>query len=101
MHNRMPSRRRPAASNSTVRQGDTLPSQGQTETQEPVPRLPHERDESADSQPAGSASATRKGRQAHDDLERGRLDTDKGPVMDRTYDRVREGADKPKKKFSP
>ena len=42
MQNRMPSRRR---------KGNTVPAQGQT--QERVPRLPHEHDESADSQRSG------------------------------------------------
>ena len=33
-----------------ARQGQTLPQQGETQAQERVPRAPHERDESADSQ---------------------------------------------------
>ena len=56
-----------------------------------MPRLPHERDESADSQPAGEPSARRMGAMVHRDLEKGRQDTDKGPVMDATYDRLRDG----------
>jgi hypothetical protein len=80
-------------------QGKTLPAQG--ETQESVPRAPHERDESADSQAAGEPSTRRVGQAAHDDLERGLVDTDKGPAMDRTYDKVREGASDPVKKFRP
>jgi hypothetical protein len=79
--------------------GNTVPVQG--ETQERVPRMPHERDESADSQGTSEPSSQRIGRIAHDDIERGVVDTDKGPVLDQTYDKVREGADDPDKKFSP
>jgi hypothetical protein len=82
-------------------QGNTVPQQGQTETQERVPRMPHERDESADSQPRAEPSAKRVGDAAASDIESGRVDTDKGPVMDRTYDRVRDGADDPAKKLRP
>ncbi len=48
-----------------------------------VPRLPHEHDESSDSQ--GSAQPTvheQIGRRAFDDVEQGRVDTDRGPVFD-------------------
>ena len=97
MQNRMPSRRRdPAAPQG---RGETIPEQG--ETQERVPRMPHERDESADSQAAGEATAPSVGQRGHDDIERGVVDSDKGPVLDAVYDRVREGADDPIKKFSP
>ena len=49
-----------------------------------------------------SADATRiVGEAAREDIERGVVDTDKGPVMDETYDRVRDGADDPLKKLSP
>ncbi len=86
MQNRRTSRPR---GNRATPQGNTLPAQG--ERQQAVPRLPHERDESADSQPAGEASGRRMGAMAHRDLEKGRQDTDKGPVMDATYERLREG----------
>ena len=76
-----------------------MPAQG--ETQEKVPRMPHERDESADSQGASEPSAQRLGKAGHDDIERGLVDTDKGPVLDQTYDKVREGADDPVKKLRP
>lgn len=94
MHNRRPSRPRQDAP-----QGDTLPVQG--DKQQRSPRMPHERDESADSQGASDPSARSIGEQAREDIERGLVDTDKGPVLDETYDRVREGADDPVKKFSP
>jgi hypothetical protein len=63
--------------------------------------MPHERDESADSQPAEEPSAKRMGAVAHDDMERGLVDTDKGPVLDETYDKVRAGTPNPEKKFRP
>lgn len=81
------------------RRGDTAPVQG--ETRDRVPRMPHERDESADSQSPSEPSGRRVGQAAHEDIERGLVDTDKGPVLDQTYDKVREGADDPMKKFSP
>ena len=79
--------------------GNTIPVQG--ETQDRVPRMPHERDESADSQAPSEPSGRGIGQVAHEDIERGAVDTDKGPVLDQTYDKVREGADDPVKKFSP
>ena len=92
MQNRMPSRRR---------QGNTVPVQGQTQAQERVPRTPNEHDESADSQRSGEPSAPHMAEAAREDVERGLVDTDKGPVLDQTYDKVREGAADPVKKFSP
>jgi hypothetical protein len=90
MQNRMPSRKR---------HGNTVPLQG--ETQERSPRAPHEHDESADSQAQDEPSSQRVGQAAREDVERGVVDTDTGPVLDQTYDKVREGADDPLKKFSP
>ena len=43
------------------------------------PRLPHDRDESADSQQR--AVPDTRGRKAHEDIEAGRVDTDRGPVL--------------------
>ena len=96
MHNRLTSRKRPAGGS---KQGKTVPAQG--ETQEKAPRMPHERDESADSQAARESSGERVGGQAREDVERGLVDTDKGPVLDQTYDRLREDAADPVKKYSP
>ena len=59
---------------------------GQTKVEqggESAPRLPHERDQSADSQTPTDGQPTEVGRQAHEDLERGIVDTDRGPVMDK------------------
>ena len=99
MHNRMPSRRRANPGSGPAPEGNTTPVQG--ETQQRAPRAPHERDESADSQAASEPSGRRIGQAALEDVERGVVDTDKGPVLDQTYDKVREGADDPIKKFSP
>jgi hypothetical protein len=59
------------------------------------PRLPHERDESSDAaRPDETAdTSTPLGRQAHDDVQRGLADTDRGPVLDRVYnEKVAPGA---------
>lgn len=72
--------------------GNTVTAQG--ETQEPRPRMPHEQDESADSQAAGEPTARRIGGLAHDDVAEGRVDTDKGPVLDATYERQKGGEEK-------
>lgn len=55
------------------------------------PRLPSERDESADSQSGGEPSGQAVGRQALEDLERGLADTGTAPVTDSTYRRVKGG----------
>lgn len=82
-------------------QGKTAMAQG--ETQRPVPRMPHERDESSDSQVRAEPSAERVGRLAQKDVERGVADTTKGAELDATYDRLRK--DLPpgerEKKFNP
>ena len=54
---------------------------------EPAPRLPHERDESADS--AGSAPREIM-RKAQRDIEAGRVDTDRGPPADAAYKKQKE-----------
>jgi hypothetical protein len=46
------------------------------------PRLPHDRDESADSQVLGPPDTHEIGRKAFDDIEAGRVDTDRGPVLE-------------------
>jgi hypothetical protein len=61
---------------------------GKTQVQqggESAPRLPNERDQSSDSQQAQDGEASEVGRKAHDDVERGAVDTDRGPVTDRVY----------------
>ncbi|MCW5659586.1 MAG: hypothetical protein KIT60_17945 [Burkholderiaceae bacterium] len=46
------------------------------------PRLPHDRDESADSQVKGAPGTQSIGRRAYDDVKAGRVDTDRGPVLE-------------------
>ena len=53
-----------------------------------TPRLPHERDESSDSQ-VGQQDVMR---QAQEDLRRGLTDTDKGPPLDEVYARTLRGS---------
>ena len=76
--------------------GDTQMEQG--ETQRAVPRMPHERDESASSQAAAEPSMRRTGEAGRADTERGVADTTKGAELDATYDKVRGGE---KKTFRP
>ncbi|MDM0106305.1 hypothetical protein QTH97_15265 [Variovorax sp. J22R24] len=52
---------------------------------ESAPRLPHEHDQSSDSQRNQDGTAPRVGRQAFNDVERGVVDTDRGPEADRVY----------------
>jgi hypothetical protein len=96
MQNRLTRRKRPEAAAS---QGNTVPAQG--ETQDQVPRTPNEHDESADSQAAEQSSGERIGKQAQEDVERGLVDTDKGPVIEQAYDKLRGGADDPIRKYAP
>jgi len=61
---------------------------GKTKVQqggEPAPRLPNEHDQSSDSQTSLDGKPSEKGRKAYDDIERGSVDTDRGPVTDRVY----------------
>lgn len=50
---------------------------------ESAPRLPHERDQSSDSQQDQDGSEM--GRKAMEDVERGVVDTGRGPEIDRVY----------------
>ncbi len=67
--------------------GKTAAAQG--ELQEPVPRMPHERDESADEQ-APQRPPDLVGRLAHEDARRGRPDTSRASQSDETYHRLRQ-----------
>ena len=61
---------------------------GKTKVQqggESAPRLPNERDQSSDSQQTPDGKPSEVGRKAHDDVERGVVDTDRGPEADRVY----------------
>ena len=81
------------------REGNTTTAQG--ENQHPVPRMPHERDESVDSQPGQEPSHRRVGKAGHADAERGVADTTKGAELDATYDQLREDLPDGDKKFRP
>jgi hypothetical protein len=50
-----------------------------------APRLPHERDQSSDSQKNPGGTATEVGKQAFKDVESGAVDTDRAPVTDKVY----------------
>jgi hypothetical protein len=63
----------------------------QRRDEQPEPRLPHEHDESADDQAAPPAAV---GRQAKRDLDKGLRDTDRGPVLDRSYKQQKEPPNK-------
>jgi len=86
---RIPSPQGPHETKSGKRKGETLAAQGPA--QQSVPRMPHERDESADSQPSDEPSAKRMGRMAHNDIERGLVDTGIGPPLAETYEKLRVG----------
>ena len=78
-------------------EGNTVMSQG--ENQAPKARMPHERDESADSQPGQEPSHQRVGQKAQADAQRGVADTTKGAELDATYDKLREDVPDGEKKF--
>lgn len=50
-----------------------------------APRLPHERDQSSDSQKNPGGKPTEVGKQAFKDVESGAVDTDRAPVTDKVY----------------
>lgn len=66
------------------RSGRTQPSIDK----KPAPRLPHEHDESSDSQDEGSVRPIMK--KAHDDVTAGHVDTDRGAPMNEAYQRQKE-----------
>ena len=57
----------------------TTPSRGNRRE----PRLPHERDQSSEPQAPVNEEARELGEQAARDVERGLVDTDRGPVLDK------------------
>lgn len=79
--------------------GKTTMAQG--EDQKEVPRMPHEHDESADSQAQMEPSNRRMAQVAQRDAERGVADTTKGAELDATYDKLREDVPDGEKKFRP
>ncbi len=65
---------------------------------EPAPRLPHEHDESSDSQQSAPRDVMR---QAHDDVQRGLVDTGRSAPMNKTYRRVKEATPPAAKRRPP
>jgi hypothetical protein len=78
-------RRRSNSKPGAKTQGDTRVS----DEQSAVPRLPHERDESADSQDSPPRADMQ---QAARDIKGGLVDTDRGPVADSTYKKLKDNA---------
>ena len=63
-----------------------MPTLKKETTRQRDPKLPHERDES----PGNAADAPRgEGRKAYEDAKRGMPDTDRAPVADKTYRKLR------------
>ena len=77
----MANHRQPLRSNTETQQG---------ETQQTVDRMPHERDESAQSEACTQPQAQELGQMAHDDQARGMPDTSRSAETDATYHRLRE-----------
>jgi hypothetical protein len=82
-----------------ARANDTVMQQG--EDQHGVPRMPHERDESADQQGQQEPSGRRMARAGRQDVEAGVTDTSKGAELDATYDKLREDLPDGEKQFRP
>jgi hypothetical protein len=78
------------ASRDNPRSGRTQATLGK----QAAPRLPHEHDESSDSQVSG---ARRVIRQAHEDVVSGKVDTDRGTPAGEAYERQKEGSPVDKK----
>lgn len=82
MSRKTPTKTHPSDPVKDAGDGETKVEQGG----EPVPRLPHERDQSSDSQQTPDGQPPKVGRQAHEDVERGLVDTDRGLEANRVYD---------------
>jgi len=63
--------------------------------------MQYERDQSSDSQASEEPSQRRTGQIAHDDLERGVVDTDKGPVIEEANRKIGRSSTSPRGKFNP
>ncbi len=81
------------------RKGNTHRAQGEDQTVRP--RVPAERDESADQQAGHDETLHAKAELARRDLERGLTDTSKGAELDATYDRLRADLPNGDKQFRP
>lgn len=83
----MPTRKKSTDDSTRKKPTDPLKDAGGGKTKveqggESAPRLPHERDQSSDSQKTRDGHPPEVGRQAHEDIERGLVDTDRGLVVD-------------------
>ena len=78
-------RRRSNSKPGAKTQGDTRVNKDE----DAAPRLPHERDESADSQNSPPRADMQ---QAAKDIKSGLVDTDRGPVADSTYKKLKDQA---------
>ncbi len=72
--------------------GETRVTRTEERGEKTEPKLPHERDQSASAQVDGTPVDDERARKSQQDVERGVVDTDKGPVIDQTYDRVKKSA---------
>lgn len=72
------------------RQENGEPGQGDRDADTSTPRLPHERDESSDSQTGPRRDVIE---QARRDMEGGQQDTGRGPVTDSLYKRTLRGTE--------
>jgi hypothetical protein len=72
-------------------EGNTVTAQGENQT--PKARMPHERDESADSQAPDNSATRRMGGIAHDAVVDGQQDTSKAQELDATYHRVQQASE--------
>ncbi len=80
-----PTRKQPADPQKDAGGGKTKVAQDG----ESSPRLQHERDQSSDSQQTRDGKPTERGRRAHDDVERGLVDTDEGLRADKVGEQAR------------
>jgi len=72
-------------------EGETKPARSSG----PAPRLPHEHDESADSQRTAEPAQTEIGATALDDVDSGKTPTDRSAETDQTYNRNFKRSDDP------
>jgi hypothetical protein len=72
--------------------GETRVARNDGDQEKSEPKLPHERDQSASAQVDGAPVDDARGRKAHDDIERGVVDTDKGPVLEQIDERMKRSA---------
>ena len=72
--------------------GETRVARNDGDKEKSEPKLPHERDQSASSQVDGTPMDDERARKGHDDIERGVVDTDKGPVLEQLDERMKRSS---------